>query len=70
MTEPSEQVAQAFLDESEAVSVIASKNGSKYHLPSCPGGSQIKAENRITFASPDLAEAAGYQPAANCPGLQ
>lgn len=51
------------------VTVIASRNGTKYHLPNCPGASQIKPENQITFASISLAEAAGYKPASNCPGL-
>ncbi|MEK7638829.1 MAG: hypothetical protein AAB388_01575 [Patescibacteria group bacterium] len=49
--------------------VVASKSGTKYHLPSCPGASQIKEANRIEFASLELAEAAGYTPAANCSGL-
>ena len=47
-------------------SVIASKSGSKYHLPSCPGAKQIKESNKITFDSIAAAEAAGYTPAANC----
>lgn len=50
--------------------VVASKSGSKYHLPTCPGAKQIKPENLITFSSRDAAEAAGYTPAANCKGLQ
>jgi hypothetical protein len=49
--------------------VIGSKSGTKYHLPTCPGASQIKSENRIEFASVAAAVAAGYKPAANCPGL-
>lgn len=49
--------------------VVASKSGSKYHLPDCPSASQIKADNKIEFASAQQAEAAGYTPAANCPGL-
>jgi hypothetical protein len=49
--------------------VVGSKSGTKYHLPTCPGASQIKPENRIEFASVELALAAGYKPAANCPGL-
>lgn len=48
---------------------IASKSGAKYHLPSCPGAKQIKPENRIEFKSKEEAEARGYSPAANCPGL-
>lgn len=50
--------------------VIASKNGTKYHLPTCPGASQIKEANRLEFASIEQARAAGYEPAKNCPGLQ
>lgn len=50
--------------------VIASKSGSKYHLPNCPGAKQIKEANKVEFDSVEAAEAAGYTPAANCPGLQ
>lgn len=50
--------------------VVASKSGKKYHLPDCPGAAQIKDINKISFSSILLAEAAGYAPAANCPGLQ
>jgi Metal binding domain of Ada len=50
--------------------VVASKTGSKYHLPNCPGASQIKPDNLITFQSAAAATAAGYTPAANCPGLR
>lgn len=50
--------------------VVASKSGSKYHLPTCAGAKQIKPENLISFASASVAEAAGYSPAANCKGLQ
>ncbi|MBX4206449.1 hypothetical protein KW784_01550 [Candidatus Parcubacteria bacterium] len=46
--------------------VVASKSGSKYHYPSCPGAKQIKEANKITFPSPQAAEAAGYTLAANC----
>lgn len=49
--------------------VVASKSGTKYHLPSCPGAQQIKAENRIEFPSIEAAKSAGYSPAANCPGI-
>ena len=50
--------------------IVASKSGTKYHLAKCPGASQIKPENRIEFASVAAAAAAGYTPAANCPGLE
>jgi Metal binding domain of Ada len=50
--------------------VVASKSGTKYHLPTCSGAKSIKPENLITFVSCAEAEAAGYTPAANCKGLQ
>lgn len=49
--------------------VVASKEGSKYHLPECGGAKRIKPENLISFESVAAAQAAGYAPAANCPGL-
>jgi hypothetical protein len=50
--------------------VIASKSGTKYHYPWCPGAKQIKEANRISFATSREARANGYTPAANCPGLE
>lgn len=49
---------------------VASRNGSSYHLPDCPGAKQIKDENRLWFQTAEAARAAGYKPAGNCPGLQ
>lgn len=57
---PSEPAARVYM---------ASKNGTKYYLPSCGSAKRIKEENRIWFATKEEAEAAGYGPAANCPGL-
>lgn len=54
----------------QAGTLIASKSGTKYHLPTCPGAKQIKEANKIEFSSKAEAEAAGYTAAANCPGLQ
>lgn len=48
------------------VTVVASKNGSKYHLLTCSGAHTIKEENKIYFNSIEEAKAAGYTPAANC----
>ena len=48
---------------------MASKNGTKYYLPTCGSAKRIKPENRIWFATKADAEAAGYGPAANCPGI-
>lgn len=50
-------------------SFVASATGTKYYLSSCAGAARIKEENRIYFASAQEAQAAGYEPAANCPGL-
>lgn len=48
---------------------VASKNGSKYYMAACSSAARIKQENRVYFVSKDEAVAAGYAPAANCPGL-
>lgn len=50
--------------------VVASKSGTKYHLPTCPSAKTIKPANLISFATIADAQAAGYTPAANCPGLK
>ncbi|OHA48156.1 MAG: hypothetical protein A2806_00775 [Candidatus Terrybacteria bacterium RIFCSPHIGHO2_01_FULL_48_17] len=49
--------------------IVASQQGSKYHLLNCPGAQQIKEDNKIFFSSEVEAERAGYEPAGNCPGL-
>ena len=49
--------------------LVGSKNGTKYHYPWCNGATRIKEENKIWFASAEEAKKAGYNPAANCPGL-
>ena len=48
---------------------VASKSGAKYHLPWCAGAKRIKEENKVWFDTEEAAIAAGYTPAANCPGL-
>lgn len=48
---------------------VASKNGTKYYLPSCAGVEKISEANKVWFASVASAQAAGYSPAANCKGL-
>lgn len=48
---------------------IASKNGTKYHFPWCPGAQSIKEENKVWFSSEEEAKNAGYAPASNCKGL-
>jgi len=48
---------------------IASKNGSKYYLPTCAAVKRITEANRVYFATTQEAKDAGYTPAANCKGL-
>jgi hypothetical protein len=48
---------------------VASKSGTKFHYPWCSGAARIKKENEVWFESKEAALAAGYVPAANCPGL-
>lgn len=64
-----QEAAVVVSEAAGATLVVVSKSGTKYHLPTCPGASQIKAANKIEFTSIAAAEAAGYTPAANCPGL-
>ena len=47
----------------------ASKSGTKYHLATCPGAKSISAANKVWFDTKEAAEAAGYAPASNCPGI-
>ena len=49
--------------------VVGYKNSDKYHLPWCSGANRIAEANKISFANVAAAKAAGYKPAANCPGL-
>ena len=55
---------------SDDTEVVGSKNGTKYHLPTCPGAKQISEANKITFPSISSARSAGYTPALNCKGLK
>lgn len=48
---------------------LASKSGSYYHYPWCAGAQKIKEENKVWFNTKEEAEAKGYKPAGNCPGL-
>ena len=48
---------------------VASKAGTAYHLPWCPGALKIKMENKVWFETKEEAEGRGYKPAGNCPGL-
>lgn len=58
-------------DETQmAEQYVGSKNSDKYHALWCSGAERISEENKIWFDSKVDAEAAGYEPAGNCPGLE
>ncbi len=65
---PENQQAGVGVGQTEKV-YVASKSGTKYHYPWCPGALNIKEENKIWFSSKEEAEKSGYQPASNCKGL-
>lgn len=72
ITEATTQKTSTLATVSQSVNnreVVGSKQGKIYHLPNCPGAKNISPENKITFASQDLAQKAGYLPAKNCKGL-
>lgn len=48
---------------------VASKTGKSYHLPWCSGAKLIKDANKVWFSTKEEAEAKGYAPAGNCPGI-
>lgn len=52
-----------------SVQYVGSKNGTKFHLLTCPGAKQIKEENKVFFATKEDAQKAGYTPASNCKGI-
>ncbi len=66
LSEPLQTPLSAEIQEGQ---VVASKNGTKYYLPSCSGVSRIAEANKVWFASVAAAAAAGYTPAVNCKGL-
>ncbi|MEK7099124.1 MAG: hypothetical protein AAB916_01240 [Patescibacteria group bacterium] len=48
---------------------VGSVSGAAYHFPWCPGAQRIKEQNKIWFQTKEEAEAKGYKPAGNCPGM-
>ena len=45
---------------------MGNRNSRRFHLPTCPSAQNIKARNRITFATKWEAFTAGYAPAKKC----
>lgn len=66
---PRAPVSKAVSTAPSSGGFVASKNGTKYYLPSCGGAGRIKEENKVWFTTKEDAEASGYTPASNCPGL-
>jgi hypothetical protein len=62
LNDPTAQ-AQAQVSQS-ATAVFASSQGKRYYYSNCK--STVSAKNKVTFATPALAEAAGYTLATNC----
>ena len=50
--------------------IVASKNGTKYYLVTCPGASRISTANKIFFATSSEAQKVGLSPASACRGLK
>lgn len=63
------QPAAAASAVQEGGKYVASKNGTKYYVPSCAAAKRIKSENRIWFSTEQEAQSAGYQPSTACKGL-
>lgn len=64
-----EEDVDAPAEEAQDQAYVASKTGTKYHLPTCAGAKQINEENKLWFSTKEEAEAAGYTPATNCKGI-
>ncbi len=62
---PGETVAPAALP-GQGGEVVASRNGTRYYYPWCSGASRLSAATKISFASAEEAEAAGYERGAGC----
>jgi micrococcal nuclease len=45
---------------------VASKNGSKFHKPSCPWAEQIHDQDKLGFQTRDAAIKAGYAACSSC----
>jgi len=65
-----EKEVEVVADQTAEPTLVASKSGTKYHYTWCSSAARITEENRVYFTSTTEARAAGYTPAANCPGLE
>ncbi|MDQ3712210.1 MAG: thermonuclease family protein [Acidobacteriota bacterium] len=56
----------ANVNPADADKIFGNKNSLIYHWAGCPGFTKIGEKNRVVFATPTIAEAAGYRAAKNC----
>lgn len=49
---------------------VASRAGSVYHYPWCPGAKKMAPANKVWLESAEEAKRKGYRPAKNCKGLE
>jgi len=55
-----------FAGQAFGAELVASKNGSKYHMPDCKLARRIKADNIMKFRTAEEAVKAGYKPCKRC----
>ena len=65
-TAPWEWRRGANVKPEDADKFFGNKNSLIYHWAGCPGFTKIGERNRVVFATPTEAEAAGYRAAKNC----
>lgn len=66
---PVVEKAQTVASSTIKGSYVGSKSSHKFHLPWCSGAQRMSEVNKVWFTSKEEALAAGYSPAANCPGI-
>lgn len=68
-TKASEGTAESISAPMAVGKYVASKNGTKYYLPTCSGAKRIKDENKVWFATVEEARASGRTPSSACKGI-
>jgi micrococcal nuclease len=64
---PGPSVVQSPQPQATTGPIIGNRRSRVYHRPDCPSYAAVAPQNRVPFASPAEAEAAGYRLAGNCP---
>lgn len=60
---PASETAAA---QPQEMTVIGNRNTKKYHKPSCSSVGEMSDKNKVTFSSPEKAEASGYVACKRC----